>query len=208
MAPTTSPALEVIGKRLPRVDAKERVTGQAIYPADMTLPGMVHARLMRSPHAHARILRIDTSKAAALKGVLAVATAEDFPELPVGATIPMGEAGYDMWMVSAINMARGKVHWVGQPVAAVAAVDLHVAEAALALIEVAYQPLPAVADIAAAMAPDAPVLHDHVVTKGVEPRPRTASNVSSRTQIARGDTVRGLEGAAETARVSVQIDTA
>ena len=100
--------------------------------------------------------RIDTSRAAALQGVLAVVTAADFPELPVGATIPMGEVGYDMWMVAQINMARRKVHWVGQPVAAVAAVDVHVAEAALALIEVDYEPLPAVLDIAAAMAADAP----------------------------------------------------
>ena len=119
--------------------------------------------------------------------MLAVVTAADFPELPVGATIPMGETGYDMWMVAQINMARHKVHWVGQPVAAVAAVDAHVAEAALALIEVDYEPLPAVLDIAAAMAADAPVLHEHVFTKGVEPRPRTPSNVCSRTVIARGD---------------------
>src|SRR4029079_591804 len=114
MAPTSSPALQVIGKRLPRVDAKERVTGQAIYPADLALPGMVHAKLLRSPHAHARIARIDTSRAAALKGVLAVVTAADFPELPVGATIPMGELGYDMWMVAQVNMARHKGHWGGQ----------------------------------------------------------------------------------------------
>ena len=113
-------------------------------------------------------------RAAALRGVLAVVTAADFPELPVGAMIPMGEVGYDMWMVAQINMARRKVHWVGQPVAAVAAVDAHVAEAALALIEVDYEPLPAVLDIASAMAADAPVLHEHVVTKGIEPRPRTA----------------------------------
>ena len=104
---------------------------------------MVHAKLLRSPHAHARIRRIDTSRAEALQGVLAVVTAADFPELPVGATIPMGETGYDMWMVAQINMARDKVIWVGQPVAAVAAVDVHVAEAALALIEVDYEPLPA-----------------------------------------------------------------
>src|SRR5882757_5191969 len=136
MAPTSSPALEVIGKRLPRVDAKERVTGQAIYPADLALPGTVHAKLLRSPHAHARIRGIDISRAAALKGVLAVVTAADFPELPVGATIPMGETGYDMWMVAQLNMARDKVHWVGQPVAAVAAVDIHVAQAALGLIDV------------------------------------------------------------------------
>ncbi len=155
---------------------------------------MAHARLLRSPHAHARILRIDTTRAAALRGVLAVVSAADFPELPVGAMIPMGEVGYDMWMVAQINMARRKVHWVGQPVAAVAAVDAHVAEAALALIEVDYEPLPAVLDIASAMAADAPVLHDHVFTKGIEPRPRTPSNVCSRTVIARGDAQGALSG--------------
>src|SRR4030095_12634448 len=94
-----------------------------------------HARLLRSPHAHARIQRIDTIRAAALRGVLAVVSAADFPEVPGGATIPLGGVGYDMCMVAQINMARRKVHWVGQPVAAVAAVDAHVAEAALALIE-------------------------------------------------------------------------
>ena len=198
----------MIGQRLPRVDARERVTGEARYPADLALPGMVYARLLRSPHAHARILRIDTTRAAALRGVLAVVSAADFPELPVGAMIPMGEVGYDMWMVAQINMARRKVHWVGQPVAAVAAVDAHVAEAALALIEVDYEPLPAVLDIASAMAADAPVLHEHVFTKGIEPRPRTPSNVCSRTVIARGDAQGALAAAPATARLSVQVDTA
>ena len=208
MASNTSSAHQVVGKRLPRVDAKERVTGQAIYPADLSLPGMVHAKLLRSPHAHARIRSIDVAQAQALKGVLAVVTAADFPELPVGATIPMGETGYDMWMVAAINLARGKVHWVGQPVAGVAAVDGHVAEAALALIEVEYEPLPAVLDIAAAMTPEAPVLHEHVFTKGVEPRPRAPSNVCSRTVIARGHAARALEGAAAKQRIRVEVDTA
>src|SRR6185312_13253560 len=172
--------LEVVGKRMPRVDARERVTGEAVYPADLALPGTVHAKLKRSPHAHARIRRIDASRAEALAGVLAIVTAADFPELPVGATIPMGELGYDMWMVAQVNMARHKVHWMGQPVAGVAAIDPHVAQAALALIEVDYEPLTPVLDIAAAMAPDAPILHEHVVTKGVEPRPRAPSNVCSR----------------------------
>ena len=208
MASNTSSAHQVVGKRLPRVDAKERVTGQAIYPADLSLPGMVHAKLLRSPHAHARIRSIDVAQAQALKGVLAIVTAADFPELPVGATIPMGETGYDMWMVAAINLARGKVHWVGQPVAGVAAVDGHVAEAALALIEVEYEPLPAVLDIAAAMTPEAPVLHEHVFTKGVEPRPRAPSNVCSRTVIARGHAARALEGAAAKQRIRVEVDTA
>src|SRR5215472_9916205 len=208
MAPQASSAYQVVGKRLPRVDAKERVTGQAIYPADLSLPGMVHAKLLRSPHAHARIRSIDVARAQALKGVLAVVTAADFPELPVGTTIPMGETGYDMWMIAAINLARGKVHWVGQPVAGVAAVDGHVAEAALSLIDVAYEPLPAVLDIAAAMAPEAPLLHEHVITKGVEPRPRAPSNICSRTVIARGDAGGALERAAATARMRVEVDTA
>jgi len=200
--------LKVVGKRLPRVDARERVTGEAIYPADLALPGMAYARILRSPLAHARIRRIDTSRAAGLKGVLAIVTAADFPELPVGATIPMGETGYDMWMVAQLNMARGKVLWVGQPVAAVAAVDPHIAEAALALIAVDYEPLAPVLDIAAAIAPDAPVLHEHVLTKGVEPHPRAPSNVCSRTVIARGDAARALEQAPATARLSVKVDTA
>src|SRR5262245_66554224 len=101
--------LKVIGKRLARVDAKERVTGQAIYPADLKLPGMVHAKLLRSPLAHARIRGIDTTRAQAMKGVLAVVTAADFPVVPVGSTIPMGETGYDMWMVAAINIDRKSV---------------------------------------------------------------------------------------------------
>jgi CO/xanthine dehydrogenase Mo-binding subunit len=204
----TERPLDVVGQRLPRVDARERVSGEAIYPADLKLPGMVHAKLKRSPHAHALIRSIDTSRAQALPGVLAVVTASDFPELPIGATIPMGELGYDMWMVAQINIARHKVHWIGQPVAAVAALDPHIAEAALALIDVEYEPLPAAVDIAAAMAPDAPVLHEHVVTKGVEPRPRNASNVCSRTVITRGDTGRALSGAVATATANVKIDTA
>ena len=208
MNSTQSGALQSVGKRLPRVDARERVTGGAIYPADIKLPGMLHAKMLRSPHAHARIRRIDTTRAEALPGVLAVVTAADFPELEIGASIPMGETGYDMWMVAQINMARGKVFWVGQPVAAVAAVDVHVTEAALALIEVDYEPLQPVVDIAAAMAPNTPVLHEHVFTKGVEPRPRSPSNICSRTVIARGDAVRALAAASATAEISVAIDTA
>src|SRR5262249_42026133 len=89
--PQAGPTPQVIGRRLARVDARERVTGQAIYPADLNVPGMVHAKLLRSPHAHARIRSIDVARARALKGVLAVVTAADFPELPLGTTIPMGE---------------------------------------------------------------------------------------------------------------------
>ena len=200
--------LKVIGKRLARVDAKARVSGQAIYPADLQLPGMVHAKILRSPLAHARILSIDSTRAQAMKGVFAVVTAADFPVVPVGATIPMGEVGYDMWMVAAINMARDKVHWVGQPVAAVAAVDVHTAAAALALIDVEYEPLQPVLDILAAMAPEAPLLHEHVFTKGIEPRPRGPSNVASRVVISRGDATAALQQGHASAQLRVQVDTA
>ncbi len=200
--------LKVVGKRLARVDAKERVTGQAIYPADLSLPGMVHAKILRSPLAHARIRGIDTTRAQAMKGVLAVVTAADFPAVPVGSTIPMGETGYDMWMVAAINMARDKVHWIGQPVAAVAAIDVHTAAAALALIDIEYEPLEPVLGILAAMASEAPVLHEHVFTKGVEPRPRAPSNVCSRVVISRGDASAALADAHASARVRVTVDTA
>jgi len=198
----------VLGKPLPRIDARERVTGEAVYPADLMRPGMVQAKIKRSPHAHAIIKRIDTTRADALPGVVATVTAADFPELPIGTMIPMGETGYDMWMVAQINMARRKVHWVGQPIAAVAAVDPHVAEAALALIDVEYELLPTVPHLGVAMAPDAPVLHEHVFTKGVEPRPRAPSNVCSRTVISRGDATGALKNATATASVSVAVDTA
>jgi CO/xanthine dehydrogenase Mo-binding subunit len=137
----TTPAPEhqkVVGKRLARVDAGERVTGRAIYPADFTRPGMVYGRIKRSTEPHARIVTIDVSRALALKGVLAAVTADDFEDVPFGASYPFGETGHDLWYVSLVNMARDKVFWIGQPVAAVAAVDPHIAAAALDLIEVTY----------------------------------------------------------------------
>lgn len=207
--PTHAPeqSLETIGRPIARVDGRERTTGEALYPADLHLPGMLHARMLRSPHAHAFIESIDTRKAAALDGVHAVVTGADFAELPVGTTIPMGEAGYDMWMVGQINMARHKMHWVGQPVAAVAAVDGFTAARALELIEVEYRVLEAVLDIESAMADGAAVLHEHVITSGVEPAARRPSNVCSRTVIENGDADAALKGAAATADIAVRVDT-
>jgi len=200
--------LRVVGRRLPRVDARERVTGKAVYPADLHLRDLAHAKLLRSPYAHARIRGIDTSKAEALKGVLAVATAADFVDLPFGASVTMGDGSFDVWIVNQANMAREKVFWVGQPVAAVAAVDVHTAEEALKLIEVDYEPLPPVVDLAEAMKPDAPVLHSHVVTKGLEPAPRSPSNVCSLTTISRGDAEAAFAEAAAIGEIQVKVDTA
>ncbi len=206
----TKPVAEqkVVGQRVARIDAGERVTGRALFAADFTLPGLVHGKLKRSPHAHARIVAIDTRAAAALKGVLAVVTAADFPSLPLGASVPFGETGQDVWSIARATLARDKVHWIGQPVAAVAAVDRHVAEAALELIEVVYDPLPVAVDIEQAMAPDAPVLHDHVFTKGVEPAPRAPSNVGARTLVARGDMAKAFADAAHVVEMETRSDTA
>ncbi len=197
-----------IGQSLPRVDGRDRVAGRALYPADMQRPNMAHARILRSPHAHAVIRAVDTSRAEALEGVFAVVTAADFPEIPLGTMIPMGETGADMWMVSLINMARGKVFWVGQPVAAVAARDPHVAQAALALIAVEYEVLEPAPDMDSAMREGAPVLHEHVVTKGVAPAAQAPSNICSRTLIERGAVDEALARSPARASVSVVVDTA
>ena len=95
----TDKAMKVVGKRVPRVDAGERVTGRAIYTADLTRPGLACGKIKRSPHAHARIVSIDTSKAEKLKGVLAIVTAADFPVVEPGTIIPFGETGADAWGV-------------------------------------------------------------------------------------------------------------
>ncbi len=198
----------VVGKRLARVDAGERVAGTARFAADLSLPGMLHAKVLRSPHPHARIVSIDISRAMALDGVRAIVTSDDFHDVPVGASIPMGETGYDMWMVARINIARDKVFWVGQPVAYVAATDVHIAEQAVDLIEVAYEPLPAVMSIEAATAPGAPVIHPHVITAGLDHAPSSPSNVCSRTIIERGNAGEALQSAAATATVDTTVDTA
>src|SRR3954447_1817452 len=132
-----------IGLALPRHDAPEKVTGRTQYVADVKLSGLLQARLLRSPYAHARIKKIDTSKAKALPGVRAVLTAADIPELKPGAKT----------RAHAI-LAISRAVFAGQPVAAVAADDLAIADEALDLIEVEYEPLPVAADPIQAMNPE------------------------------------------------------
>jgi xanthine dehydrogenase molybdenum-binding subunit len=207
MSADGSTPLKVVGTRAPRVDAGERVTGRAIYPADLTRPGLVHGCILRSPHAHARIIGIDTAKAMAVKGVLAVVTAADFPVVPPGTMIPFGETGADAWISALIVLARDKVTWRGQPVAAVAAVDSYVAAAALDLIEVRYEIFPPVMDITAAMAPDAPAIQPEMKPKGFEPGMPVPQNIGARTLIERGDASGAIASSAATGRVAATIDT-
>ena len=200
--------MQVVGKRLPRVDAGERVTGRATYPADLTRPGLVVGRIKRSPHAHARILSIDTTKARALKGVLAVVTANDFPVIEPGTMIPFGETGADVWVSALTVIARDRVMWRGQPIAAVAATDAYIAAAALDLIDVAYDVLPAMMDIEAASAPGALLIHPAMKPKGFDATVLAPRNAGGRTVIERGDVPAGLAAATAIGAIKTVIDTA
>jgi len=141
----------VLGKSIRRIDAPSKVSGRLKYAGDMTMPGMLHVQVLRSPHAHARIVSIDTTAAEAMEGVHGVITSADVP----------GEDGFGVFVNDQPVMARGKVRYVGEAVAAVAAEDLSIAKRALAAIRVVYELLPAVFDPDEAMRPGAPILHDY-----------------------------------------------
>lgn len=149
-----------IGVNIRRLDAPSKVSGALKYAGDMTMPNMLHLQVLRSPHPHARIVSIDTSEAEAMDGVEGVITSADVP----------GEDGFGVFVHDQPIMARDKVRYVGEAVAAVASEDPVVARRALEKIRVVYEPLPAIFDIDAAMAKDAPVLHDYApdnVTKHI-----------------------------------------
>ncbi len=165
--------LEVIGKPLPKRDARLKVTGEAKYGADIRLPGMLHGKLLRSPHAHARIVNIDTSDAERLKGVRAVITGRDFPGILYG-NFPHTR--------DYLPLAIDRVRYIGEEVAAVAADDEDTAWEALDLIKVDYEPLPAVFDPEEAMKEGAPQLYDD--------RP---GNLSSKSEWGFGDIEKGFQ---------------
>lgn len=179
-----SKAFNSVGTRPLRPDGVDKVTGRARYGADFNMPGQLVARVLRSPHAHARIKGIDTSKAEAVKGVKAVVTAADLPDLTDG------NAG--LYAILDNCMAREKAMYDGHAVAAVAAIDEKSAKAALKLIEVDYEVLPHVVDVDAATLPDAPILNEEVFTKGVEPAPTKPSNVANRSEFGHGDVEAGF----------------
>src|SRR5215469_13737116 len=139
----------VIGKRVQRIEGFDKVTGDSEYVADIYLPGMLVGKVLRSPYPHARIRHIDTSKAEKLPGVRAVVTAEDTIKRPWGAFFA------DQYILSV-----GKTRYVGEEVAAVAAIDADTAEEALDLIDIEWEPLPAVFDATEAMQDSAPRIHD------------------------------------------------
>ena len=152
-----------IGQRTIRPDGADKVTGRAAYSADTTMPGMIWGKVLRSPHAHARIKSINTRKAEAHPGVKAVVTHKDIVDFPLDKSVMLGIQ--DMrWMCRNV-MAREKALFFGHPVAAVAAINEKVAAEACKLIEVEYEVLPHVIDVEDAMKPDAPILHDFIKYK-------------------------------------------
>ncbi len=156
-----------IGKNTIRPDGADKVTGRAQYGADMTMPGMLWGAVLRSPHPHAIIKSINYDKALALPGVKAIVTSDDIVEIPLDKPVMVGIQ--DMrWMCRNV-MARGKVLFVGHPVAAVAAISKKVAKQATKLIEVEYEVLPWAIEIEDAIKPDAAALHDHVKDSNGKP---------------------------------------
>jgi len=173
-----------IGQRTIRPDGVDKVTGRAAFAADTTMPGMIWGKVLRSPHPHARIKSIDTSKAEALPGVKAVVTARDVVDFPIDKSVMLGIQ--DMrWMCRNV-MARDKVLFPGHPLAAVAATTEAIAAQACALIEVDYEVLPWAIEIDDALKPDAPILHDFMKFEG------KPSNIAGRLEVKKGDIAQGF----------------
>ena len=175
---------KIVGTSPVKHDGFDKVTGRAKFAADAFVPGMLIGKVLRSPHPHAIVRKIDVSKAVALPGVKAVVTRDDFPE------IKAGTGGGDM---TRIAMAREKVYWEGHPVAAVAATSESIAKKALKLIDVEYEVLPHVVDPVEAMRPGAPILHDYLRTKGAKgPDAEKPTNVVERLELSTGDAAAGF----------------
>lgn len=179
----------VVGRSVPRVDALEKVTGKAKYSADLKLPGMLYAKVLRSPYPHARIVNIDTSKAARLTEIKAVITGKDAPQERVG------------FIRDRCLLARDVVRFVGEAVAAVAADTIEAAEEALALIKVEYEELPAVFDAEEAMGQNpSVVIHPDLFRYSLAPLPYPLyrfdpdlPNVYLHRKIRRGDVRKGFQ---------------
>ena len=190
-------AFKVIGKRPIRHDGVDKVTGRAQYGADVQMTGLLHGRVLRSPHAHAKIKKIDVSEAAKMPGVEAIITGADFPD-PGNRVAELGEGAVKLSDLSANCLARGKALYQGHAIAAVAAINAHVAEEALRKIKVEYELLPVVTDVRAAMAPGAPILHEDMVTESLAQGngDKKPTNVAKHLQFKLGDVDKAFAEAA------------
>lgn len=181
----------VVGTRPVRADVADKTTGRALFGPDISLPGLLHARFLRSPHAHARIRSIDTRRAKELPGVHAIVTAEDLPSV-AELTATLGEVSTNLRYRRDNTLACAKVLYEGHAVAAVAATSPHIAQEAVDLIAVDYELLPWVVDVHEARAPDAPLLHDALRTESLAGKSESPSNVASHSQWVLGDLEQGF----------------
>jgi xanthine dehydrogenase molybdenum-binding subunit len=194
-ATTSSSPYKVIGTRPIRPDGVDKVTGRAIYGADVRLPGMLYGKVLRSPHAHARIRSIDVEAARQVPGVRAIVTGRDLPAL--GDSIEdLGESVVNMRYASNNILADDTVLYYGHAVAAVAADSVHIAEEALGYIIVDYEVLPHVLDGRRAMQPEAPVLLPELRTNELGKQGETPTNVAEHIRLQRGDVEEGFAAAA------------
>ena len=190
--------LRVIGTRPVRHDGADKVTGRALYGADLQIAGMLHGKMLRSPHAHARIRSIDTSRAEALPGIHAVATAADLPPTASGHMSNLSHWNKGLYPTKYLRdniLASDKVLYQGHAVAAVAAASPHAAEQALELIDVRYEALPPVLDCREALRDAAPVLHDDLRTSTLGDTLSGPTNLAEHFRIEAGDVEKGLEEA-------------
>jgi CO/xanthine dehydrogenase Mo-binding subunit len=179
-------AYKFVGKPVPRLEGADKVSGKTRYAADVEIPGALWAKILRSPLPHARIVNVDTSKAAKLSGVHAIITGGDIPPVMTGLRMK------DMPL-----LARERVRFVGEPVAAVAADSAAIADEALNLIDVQYEELPYVTDPLRAIEPGAPVLHDNPAAyKNAPERATELPNIQSYGQWSNGDVDAGFKNAA------------
>jgi xanthine dehydrogenase molybdenum-binding subunit len=194
MTQDTKQVYRVLGTRPIRHDGADKVTGKAVYTADVKPQSMASGFILRSPHAHARIKSIDTSAAAAMEGVLSVMTAADLPDV-TDKVADLGEGTVNLSNLSHNILARDKALYRGHAVAAVAAVNVHIAEEAANCIKVEYEPLESVTWVMDAMKDDAPLLHDDVFTKSGGEQSEQPSNVSVHLNFQQGDVQKGFEEA-------------
>ena len=197
---------KILGTRPIRHDGTDKVTGRAVYGGDVRLPGMLYGQILRSPHAHARIRRIDTTQAEALAGVRAVVTAADLPEVQSG-SIDLGEGHADIQYMRDNILAGEKVLYRGHAVAGVAASSLHVAEEALALIEVEYEVLDIVADVETAMQESATLLHESLTTQEFSEDSGRKSNIASHIRHEMGNVASAFADAAFVAQAETRTAT-
>ena len=186
---------QVIGTRPIRHDGTDKVTGRAIYGIDARMPGMLFGAVLRSPHAHARILSIDTSRADALPGVKAVVTSRDLPDVEAKIS-GQGEGAVNLRYQSCNILGRDKALYHGHALAAVSATSLQIAQEAIQLIEVKYELLPPVMDVRQAMLPDAPVLLDDLYLDDMGEKSGQAGNIAGHFQVKNGDLEKGYQEAA------------